>query len=168
MINSNLKKKKFEEYFYKAIIVAVSVSLLTLVFRLSTVNLLLFSCLGASAVILVNQKKYSHSSLGVVIKSYVLTGIIALVILNLYNFLNLTFTSMVFSTMLISFLALYLTKSIHPPAIGSGLAFLIFERSIYELGILLICVLTLLSLINFMMSLYYKNDKIKNFFKKIF
>ena len=51
---------------------------------------------------------------------------------------------MVLATMLLSSLLLYMTGSIHPPAIGSGLAFLIFERSFQELGLLLLAVLILL------------------------
>lgn len=160
------EKRVFRKRFYPSIVVALSVALITLFFQMNAANILIFSCLGASALILANESNHKTTSLRVVFESYLITGLIAIIILYLFNFFEISFFWQVFATMFFSSLLVYAFDCFHPPAIGSSLAFLIFQRSFYELLLLIAAIFILLTMIRFLMYIRYEELKVEEFFKE--
>lgn len=160
------EKKILRNRLYSSIVVGLSVAIITLFFQMNAANVLIFSCLGASALILANENKHKVTSLRVVFESYIITAIIAIAVLYSFEYIGISFFWQVFTVMFLSSLSIYLFDCFHPPAIGSSLAFLIFQRSFNELIMLIAAIFILLTMIRFLMYVRYEELRLEEFFKE--
>lgn len=168
IINYEGKKFTFKDIAFISFATALAVAVITLFFQATTSNILLFSCLGASGFILANHRRYKLSTLRTVFESYLLTGLLAVTIEKLGSFLELTFSTQVFFTVFLSSLVLYLRLCVHPPAVASGLAFLIGHNTYLELGMLLVAIFFMLTVLRLVMYLRYEALDIRKFWKEFF
>ena len=158
-----------QDIFFKSLVVGLVVAILAIIFDATTENLILFSCLAASAAILVHHHEHSKTTLRVALEGYVIAGIIAILILYITTFFSLTYFPLkVFLALTLSTFFMYLFNSFHPPAIASAFAFIVFEQSIFQLLIILLAVLFLLTLVK--ISFYLRHPKLsfKDFYKELF
>lgn len=169
IFNKDLSKKNVFNFFFKSFVVAIAVGIITLFFEATAENLLIFSCLGASAIILVNYRRYKLSNLRIVIESYLLTAIISIAIVNFFKWLGYHhLPTEIFFVMLLSSLAVYFFDCVHPPAVASGIAFTMYEGMFSELFFLICAIIMLLIIVRMLMYLRYHSLEIDKFHLEFF
>lgn len=168
-----LKKetKIWHQHFIPSLIAGLSVAIVALFFRLNIPNVILFSSIGASAIILAHTNSHHLTKLRTALLSYFTAIIISLILVwvnSLYAFhwaINLFFVVFLVS------IAMYLIDSVHPPAVSAALAFVLFEGKTLDLIYLYLSIMVLLIFIRFASYTLSSNLSIKKFlheFKKEF
>jgi hypothetical protein len=142
-----------------SIIAGVAVAIITLFFKFTASNIVLFSSLGASAAILTHDRIHRMNILRTVISSYFLALIISMIITWISNYFNLILPLQVLFVVTFSLLSLYMFNIFHPPAVAASLAFLIFEGTLIERSWIFMSVVILLIIIKVLTYMFY-SDKL--------
>ena len=116
-----LKRRRiiFHERFASSLIAGFAVAVLTYFFSVSTSNLVLFSCLGASAAILTHYKISRINILSSVILSYLLALIVSSLTILFTDYFNLGLNFEVMIAVTFTTMGLYIFDIFHPPAVAS-------------------------------------------------
>ncbi len=123
-----LKRRRtiWHERFIPSLIAGLAVAILTFFFSMTTSNLVLFSCLGASAAILTHYKVNKINILSTVILSYFLALIVSSLTSALSVLFNFSLNIEVMIAVTLTTMGLYLFDIFHPPSVASSIAFLTY------------------------------------------
>jgi len=161
-----LKRRRiiFHERFASSLIAGLAVAVLTYFFSVSTSNLVLFSCLGASAAILTHYKRSKINILSSVILSYLLALIVSSLTILFTGYFSLGLNFEVMIAVTFTTMGLYLFDIFHPPAVASSIAFLTFDGAFSDKFLILISVIILLVIVKFLTyAFYYERLEMRKF-----
>ncbi len=161
-----LKRRRtiWHERFIPSLIAGLAVAILTFFFSMTTSNLVLFSCLGASAAILTHYKVNKINILSTVILSYFLALIVSSLTSALSVLFSFSLNIEVMIAVTLTTMGLYLFDIFHPPSVASSIAFLTFEGHFYDKLLVFISVIILLVIIKFLTyAFYYERLEMKKF-----
>lgn len=144
-----------------ALIAGVAVGLVAWLFNES--NLLLFACLGSSASSIVFAPLAKANSLRSILLSY-LTAILVCVLLEPLNRNELLHISyQCFLAVSVSVFVARMIDALHPAAVGSAMAFIIYERDAKSLFTLMLAILGLLTIVKVLAYMYLEELAFKDF-----
>jgi len=165
------EKKLWHNHFVPSLIAGLGVAVVAIFFKLNVPNVILFSSIGASAMILANNESHHLTKLRTALLSYFVAIIISLIIAWVNNIYEFHWAINLFFVVFLVGITLYLTDSVHPPAVSAALAFVLFEGSAADLIYLFLSIIVLLVVIRFMsytVSSKLSTKKFLHEFKKEF
>ena len=163
-----IKREKilWHNHFIPSLLAGLLVGLITFLYQATISNILLFSSVGASALILTNSKSHHLTKLRTTIISYFITIIVSL---GVYYLNKLVVVPLYFNIFLLVFLigiVMFLANSFHPPAVAAGIAFIVLDRGVIELLYLFFYIIVLLILIRFLVYTLSQHLSVKEFRKE--
>ena len=164
-LKSFLKKERilWHNHFWPSICAALVVAVIFYFLEESVGNLILFSSVGASAVILMNRHSHHLTKLFTALSSY----LIAIIVGSFFYFLNSKFTFSVpielFLVIFISSILMFLLNSFHPPAVAAVVGFILIEASIISLAWLFLLIAILLVSIRFVAYVLFESLSLREF-----
>lgn len=126
-------------------------------------DLLLFACLGSSASSVVFAPLARNNSLRTIVTAYVLASAVCLLLFPLHRQGLLPIPAQCFLAVSIPITLMRLTDTMHPAAIGSALAFIIYDRDAKSLLLLLLAILGLLTIVKLLAYIYLEDLEFKHF-----
>jgi CBS-domain-containing membrane protein len=131
-------------------------------------DLLLFACLGSSAASVVFAPLAKNNSLRSIIGAYTIASASCLVLAPFERpeLLLLPLPLLCFLAVCLPIMLMRLTGCMHPAAIGSALAFIIYEREIKTLLILLLAIVGLLTVVKILVYIYLEDLVFRDFGKE--
>jgi CBS-domain-containing membrane protein len=136
-------------------IAGTSVALIAwLVTELEQGDVLLFACLGSSAASLVFAPLSRFNSLRTIILAYVIASLTCVGLFPIYQHGLLPLPLQFFLAVTIPVTVMRLVDCMHPAAIGGALAFVIYERSLHSLLVLLPAIIGLLTIVKALTYVY--------------
>jgi CBS-domain-containing membrane protein len=163
--------KIWHQHFIPSLIAGVGVAVVALFFKLNVPNVILFSSIGASAIILAHNDSHHLTKLHTALLSYFTAVIISLILLWINSMYEFHWAVNLFFVVFLVSIAMYLIDSVHPPAVSAALAFVLFEGKTLDLIYLFLSIMALLVFIRFISYTISSNLSIKKFlheFKKEF
>ena len=153
------------------LIAGISVGLVSWLVATSTLvsgegDLLLFACLGSSAASVVFAPVAKSNSLRSIILAYVSASIVCLVLFPVHTHSLLPIPAQCFLAVSFSIFLMRLIGAMHPAAIGSALAFIIYDRDIQSLIILMLAILGLLTIVKLLAYIYLEELRFNTFHKE--
>lgn len=126
-------------------------------------NVLLFACLGSSAASLVFAPLSRFNSLRTIILAYVIASLTCVGLFPIYQHGLLPLPLQFFLAVTVPVTVMRLADCMHPPAIGGALAFVIYDRSLHSLLVLLPAIIGLLTIIKVLTYVYRDELEFKRF-----
>jgi CBS-domain-containing membrane protein len=126
-------------------------------------NLLLFACLGSSSASMVFAPLAKSNSLRTIIIAYLIASLVCVV---LYPFRDASWFPLplqCFVAVTLPIAIMRLSDAMHPAAVGSAMAFIIFDRKIESLLLLLLAILGLLTLVKMLAYIYLEELEFRRF-----
>ncbi len=168
-----MRKEKFlwHRHFIPSLIAGVLVGIISFLYQATVSNILLFSSVGASALILTNSQSHHLTKLRTTIVAYVLASFVALGIYYLNKFIVISLSLNIILIVFLTGIIMFLANSFHPPAVSAALAFIVLEKNISDLLFLLLSVVILLIFVRFLTYTLSQHLTVKEFkreFKKEF
>ena len=139
-----------------------------LVSTLQAGDVLLFACLGSSAASVVFAPLAKNNSLRSIFGAYMIAAAVcfALAPLEHQEILPLPLPLLCFLAVFLPIVLMRLAGCMHPAAIGSALAFIIFERDIKSVLMLLLAIVGLLTVVKVLVYLYLEDLVFRDFGKE--
>ena len=125
-------------------------------------DLLLFACLGSSAASVVFAPVARTNSLRTIVLAYVLCSPICLVLFAARDWGEAVWVQC-FLAVSVSVFLMRVLDAMHPAAVGSALAFIIYERNMQSLVLLLLAIIGLLTIVKVLASIYLQDLTFKTF-----
>lgn len=165
---SFIKKERriWHRHFLPSFVAAALVAVISVILEFTLSNIILFASVGASAFILTNSKSHHLTKIHTATKAYVISGIVSLIIFLINQLLYLHLGINVFLSILVVGMALYLTDSVHPPAISASLAFIMLNKPAGSLLLIFALVIALLIFVRFITYTLSQDLKVKKFMKE--
>ncbi len=161
-----IKKERliWHKRFIPSLIAGLAVAVITLFFKMTASNIVMFASLGASAAILTHKYVHRLNILYTVIFSYLIALMVSLpVFFMIQGFPFSTPISILIAVTLTTIIS-YLFNIFHPPAISASIAFLLIGGTMKERFLVFVSVIILLIIIKFLTyCFYYKKLDIKKF-----
>lgn len=129
-------------------------------------DLLLFACLGSSAASVVFAPLSKNNSLRSIIGAYVIAAAGCFVLYPLEHQEVLPLPLLCFLAVCLPIVLMRLAGCMHPAAIGSALAFIVFERDVKSLLTLLLAVVGLLTVVKILVYIYLEDLVFRDFGKE--
>ena len=126
-------------------------------------DLLLFACLGASAASVVFAPLSKNNSLRTIILAYLIASAVCLVLFPIHRANSIPLTMQCFIAVSVPIFLMRLFDSMHPAAIGAAMAFIIYDRDINSLMILMLAIIGLLTLVKFLAYVYLEDLEFRSF-----
>ncbi|MEZ6128481.1 MAG: HPP family protein [Planctomycetaceae bacterium] len=126
-------------------------------------DLLLFACLGSSAASVVFAPLAKTNSLRTIVLAYVITSGVCLLLTPVHNNQWLPLPVQCFLAVGIPICLMRLADCMHPAAIGSALAFIIYDRSPQVLIMLLLAIVGLLTIVKILAYIYLEELTFRQF-----
>ena len=137
-----------------------------LVVTLQEGDILLFACLGSSASAVVFAPLNKANSLRTIIAAYVIAAFVCLAMFPLHAGQLIPLEAQCFLAVAVPVALMRATDTMHPAAIGSAMAFIIFDREPRALLMLLLAILGLLTIVKFMAYIYLEDLEFRQFGKE--
>jgi len=137
-----------------------------LVTSLQEGDLLLFACLGSSAASVVFTPLAKNNSLRTIIVAYVIAAGMCVVLFPIHRHHVLPVPLQCFLAVCLPIIFMRLTDAMHPAAIGSALAFIIYDREIRSVLLLLLAILGLLTIVKLLAYVYLEDLEFRHFGKE--
>ncbi len=158
------ERRIWHKRFIPSFIGGIAVAIVSFFFKFSGANIAMFASVGASAAILTNKYRHHLVMLKTILLSYVVSGIIGILILLAGRKFTALHTSLqIFFVITLSIIALYSFDIFHPPAISAALAVVLYDRSIIELLFLFLSVMILFIIIRFSIYVFYEHHRVRDF-----
>ena len=126
-------------------------------------DLLLFACLGSSAASVVFAPLARANSLRTIVCAYVISSVVCLVLYPIHANEWLPIPVQCFLAVMLPIAVMRLTDTMHPAAIGSALAFIIYDRSPQVLVMLLLAIVGLLTVVKVLAYIYLEDLTFREF-----
>ena len=169
MFKEFLKKERqiWHKRFTPSLIAGIAVALITLFFKMTASNIVLFSSLGASAAIITQKYVHKLTILRTVIQSYLVSLIVSFFVIFLIGYFKLSFTWSVLIVVTLVTLGVYLLDAFHPPAISAAISFILIDGGVWDTLLIFFAVILLLVLVKLLTYIfYYQHLKLKDFHKE--
>ncbi|REJ81269.1 MAG: hypothetical protein DWQ34_00385 [Planctomycetota bacterium] len=137
-----------------------------LVVSLQEGDLLLFACLGSSASAVVFAPLNKANSLRTIIAAYVIAAAVCLGMFPLHERQLIPIPVQCFLAVAVPVAVMRATDTMHPAAIGSAMAFIIFDREPRTILLLLLAILGLLTIVKLLAYIYLEDLKFRHFGKE--
>jgi CBS-domain-containing membrane protein len=134
-----------------------------LVTTLQEGDLLLFACLGSSASSVVFAPLAKNNSLRTIILAYAIAALVCLLLLPIHRHELLPVPLQIFLAVGIPVTVMRLSDTMHPAAIGSALAFIIYDRDMKSLLMLLVAIIGLLTIVKLLAYIYLEDLQFRQF-----
>ena len=143
-------------------IAGASVALVAwLVANLEEGDMLLFACLGSSAASVVFAPLAKNNSLRTIICAYLVASVVCVVLVPFRDYASAPLQC--FAAVALPVTIMRLADTMHPAAIGSALAFVIYERDLKSTILLLLAILGLLTIVKILAYVYLEELRFKDF-----
>ncbi len=130
-------------------------------------DILLFACLGSSAASVVFAPLSKNNSLRSIFGAYIIAAAGCFVLFPLESQeLSLPLPVLCFLAVCVPIVLMRLAGCMHPAAIGSALAFIIYERDIKSLLMLLLAIVVLLTVVKILVYVYLEELVFRDFGKE--
>lgn len=126
-------------------------------------DLLLFACLGSSASSLVFDPLSRHNSLRTIIFAYLFACVACVALFPVHQRELVPLPLQFFLAVAIPIAVMRLADCMHPAAIGSALAFIIYECDLPRLIQLLLAILGLLTIVKVLVYIYLEELEFRQF-----
>ena len=126
-------------------------------------DLLLFACLGSSAASVVFAPLAKTNSLRSIVAAYMITSVVCLILSPVHENEWLPLALQCFLAVAVPISLMRLTDTMHPAAIGSALAFIIYDRPPQLLVMLLLAIVGLLTIVKILAYAYLEELTFKTF-----
>ncbi len=137
-----------------------------LVATLQEGDLLLFACLGSSASSVVFAPLNKANSLRTIVAAYGIAATVCLLLFPIHRYQLAPVPLQCFMAVGLPVALMRWTDTMHPAAIGSSLAFIIYDRDPRVLLLLLLAILGLLTLVKVLAYMYLKDLEFRHFGKE--
>lgn len=128
-----------------------------------TGDMLLFACLGSSSASMVFAPLARSNSLRTIVIAYVIASLVCLVLFPIRDEALFPLALQCFLAVTLSISAMRLCDAMHPAAVGSAMAFIIYDRTIARLLLLLLAILGLLTLVKMLAYIYLEPLEFRQF-----
>lgn len=129
-------------------------------------NLLLFGCLGSSAAAIVCSPLSRNNSLRSIGISYCSSAIVCAVLYPIHHYAWLPLAGECFLAVMLTTSLVRLAGTLHPAAVGAALAFILYERNVHSLLLLLLAIIGLLTIVKVLVYIYRKELTFRNFHRE--
>lgn len=129
-------------------------------------NLLLFACLGSSAAAVVFTPLSQSNSLRSIVISYVSSAIVCAILYPLHERALLSLTVECFLAVTLTTSMIRLAGTLHPAAVGAALAFILYDRDIRSLMLLLLAIIGLLTIVKMLVYIYREELTFRDFHRE--
>ena len=161
------REKRWLAGLVNGIIAGAAVALVAwLVTTLQEGDLLLFACLGSSAASVVFAPISKTNSLRSIIVAYAISSLVCAVLFPIHALDVLPIPLMCFASVSLSVTLMRVLDTMHPAAIGSALAFVIYDRNIQSLLMLMLAVIGLLAIVKMLAYVYLEDLEFRTFWKE--
>jgi CBS-domain-containing membrane protein len=144
-----------------------AVALITwLVTTLQESDVLLFACLGSSAASMVFAPLNKANSLRTIVSAYVIAASVCLLLFPFHRHELMPLSLQCFLAVCLPVTFMRLTDTMHPAAIGSAMAFIIYRRDPQGLLLLLLAILGLLTILKLLTYVYLEDLRFRHFDKE--
>lgn len=126
-------------------------------------DLLLFACLGSSAASVVFSPLAKANSLRTIVSAYVIASAVCVLLYPVHQREWLPIPLQCFLAVAVPISIMRRTDTMHPAAIGSALAFIIYDRPPQTLVLLLLAIVGLLTVVKVMAYVYLEELTFKKF-----
>ncbi len=126
-------------------------------------DLLLFACLGSSAASVVFAPLAKTNSLRSIVSAYVITSVVCVLLYPLHVYQWVSIPVQCFLAVALPISIMRLSDAMHPAAIGSALAFIIYDRPPQMLGLLLLAIVGLLAVVKVLAYIYLEDLTFRKF-----
>jgi CBS-domain-containing membrane protein len=127
---------------------------------------LLFACLGSSAAAVVFAPLAKVNSLRSILASYVAAALISLALIPVRKTAALPLPFECFLAVTLCVFSMRMLDALHPSAIGSAMAFIIYERNAQSLLMLILLILALLTVVKVLAYVYLEELRFKDFHRE--
>lgn len=146
------------------IIAGASVALVAwLVQSLEEGDLLLFACLGSSAAAVVFAPLARTNSLRTIVAAYIIASVVCIVLSPIHDGELLPIPLQCFLAVGIPIVIMRLIDAMHPAAIGSAMAFIIQDRPVRHLALLMLAIIGLLTIVKILAYIYLEDLEFRKF-----
>lgn len=158
------KANRWQAAVVNGVIAGASVSLVAwLVQTLQEGDLLLFACLGSSAASVVFSPLAKTNSLRTIVAAYVIASLVCLGLVPIHVNQWIPLPLQCFLAVALPIVFMRLTDTMHPAAIGSALAFIIYDRPARQLVLLLLAIVGLLTIVKILAYIYLEDLEFRKF-----
>ena len=126
-------------------------------------DLLLFACLGSSAGSVVFAPLAKANSLRTIVSAYVIASVVCVLLYPVHHNEWVPIPFQCFLAVTIPIALMRITDTMHPAAIGSALAFIIYDRPPQILVLLLLAIVGLLTVVKILAYIYLEDLTFKKF-----
>lgn len=126
-------------------------------------DLLLFACLGSSAAAVVFAPLAKTNSLRTIVAAYVIATLICILLSPIHNGQLLPMPLQCFLAVGVPIVIMRLIDAMHPAAIGAAMAFIIQDRPVRHLALLLLAIIGLLTIVKILAYMYLEDLEFKRF-----
>ena len=149
------------------VIAGAAVAVVTwLVTTLQEGDLLLFACLGSSAASVVFAPLSKANSLRTIIAAYTIAAGVCILLFPIHRTGTIPLPAICFLAVSLPVALMRITETMHPAAIGSSMAFIIYERDPKGLLLLLLAILGLLTVVKMLAYAYLRDLEFRQFGKE--
>ncbi|MFK7820239.1 MAG: HPP family protein [Planctomycetaceae bacterium] len=149
---------------FNGVIAGASVALVAwMVQGLEAGDVLLFACLGSSAAAVVFAPLAKTNSLRSIVTAYVIAAVVCIALTPIHQNAWLPIPLQCAMAVAIPVVLMRLTDAVHPAAIGSALAFIIQDRPLRDLSMLMLAILGLLTIVKVLAYVYLQDLEFKKF-----
>ena len=151
------RENRFLASVINGVIAGVAVALIAwLVETMEDAELLLFACLGSSASSVVFAPLARNNSLRSIVFAYCECCAVCIVLLTLQQAAHWPVWFQCFVAVSASVFIMRITDSMHPAAVGSAMAFIIYQRDVRQLVMLMLAIVGLLTIVKILTYIYLK------------
>jgi len=161
------RRNSFLAALVNGVIAGAAVALVTwLVTTLQEGDLLLFACLGSSASSVVFAPLSKSNSLRTIVAAYAIAAAVCLLLYPIHMQGWLSLPLQIFLAVCLPVAAMRITDTMHPAAIGSAMAFIIYDREPQGILLLLLAILGLLTIVKILAYVYLEDLEFRQFGKE--
>ena len=137
------KIDRWYKYIGPSMAAGIAAGFMAFLFEFTRSNLILLASVCATAGILAYRKRAHVAKLKTVMTAYTLVGLASIITVYITTHFPLEFHWKILILVTLITLFLYSFNVLHPPAISAGVAFVIAERPLPELILLIVAIFTL-------------------------
>lgn len=126
-------------------------------------DLLLFACLGSSAASVVFAPLAKANSLRTIVSAYLIASAVYVLLYPVHQNKWLPIPTQCFLAVAVPIAIMRRTDTMHPAAIGSSLAFIIYDRDPQMLALLLLAIVGLLTIVKVLAYIYLEELTFRQF-----
>lgn len=160
------EKRLWHRHFIPSLAAAAAVALLSLLYKVTVSNVILFASVGASAIILTNTRSHHLTKLRTTIMAYLIAIVISVGVYGLNLLFPLHISINLFLLMLLVGIAIFLADVFHPPVITASLSFILLDRPVLDLLYLFVAIILMFILIRLATYTFSQHLTVKRFWRE--